>query len=242
MAAGVVVGSLALPRCGSAQSKSDREHRVDLEVPILSEEPASVPIRIGLDHPMEADHHIQSIEVSIERDPVPAKGKFVFTPANGRAWAAYQMRSGTGGLVKVVAVCSRHGELLASREVRVVEGGCSTPPERNARDRVGHPELRLPSSVKLGEPFEVRARVSHGSHTGLVLKQGKFVRELPEYYVKSMTVWLDDQQVSQFQMTSAVSPNPLIRFPLKVARPARLRVQFVNSEDQRWEVSQAIGG
>ena len=55
--------------------------------------------------------------------------------------------------------------------------------------------------------------MSHGSHTGLVLKQGKFVRELPEYYVKSMTVWLDDQQVSQFQMTSAVSPNPLIRFP-----------------------------
>jgi hypothetical protein len=57
-----------------------------------------------------------------------------------------------------------------------------------------------------------------------------------------MTVWLDDQQVSQFQMTSAVSPNPLIRFPLKIARPARLRVQFVNSEEQRWEVSQAIGG
>jgi len=84
--------------------------------------------------------------------------------------------------------------------------------------------------------------VSHGSHTGLVLKQGRFVRELPEYYVKSMTVWLDDQQVSQFQMTSAVSPNPLIRFPLKVARPARLRVQFVNSEEQHWEVLQAIGG
>ena len=55
-----------------------------------------------------------------------------------------------------------------------------------------------------------------------------------------MTVWLDDQRVSEFQMTSAVSPNPLIRFPLKVTRPATLRVQFTNSEGQRWEVSQAI--
>jgi sulfur-oxidizing protein SoxY len=236
-----VLAGLALPQQGAAQTKNDREHRIDLDVPILSEEPSSVPIRVGLDHPMEAEHYIQSIEVSIERDPVPAKGKFVFTPANGRPWLSYQMRSGTGGLVRVVAVCSRHGELLASREVRVVEGGCSTPPERSARDRVGHPELRLPSSVKVGEPFEVRARVSHGSHTGLVLRQGKFVRELPEYYVKTMTVWLDDQQVSQFQMTSAVSPNPLIRFPLKIARPARLRVQFVNSEEQRWEVTQAVG-
>jgi hypothetical protein len=82
--------------------------------------------------------------------------------------------------------------------------------------------------------------VSHASHTGLALKQGKFVRERPEYYVKSMTVWLDDQQVSQFQMTSAVSPHPLIRFPLKVARPARLRVQFENSEGQSWEVAQTL--
>jgi predicted secreted protein len=224
----------------AAQTRTDREHRIDLDVPILSEEPAAVPIRVGVDHPMEPDHYIQSIEVSIDRDPVPAKGKFLFSPANGRPWAAYQMRSGTGGLVKAVAVCNRHGEFLASHEVRVVEGGCSTPPERGARDRAGSPELRLPRAMKAGEPFEVRARVIHGSYTGLVLKQGKYVRELPEYYVKQMTVWLDDERVSEFQMTSAVSPNPLIRFPLKVTRPATLRVQFVNSEEQRWDVRQAI--
>jgi predicted secreted protein len=234
---GLVAASL---RDAAGQSRLDREHRIDLDVPILSEEPTAVPIRVGLDHPMEPDHHIQSIEVSIDRDPVPAKGRFLFSPANGRAWVAYQMRSGTGGLVKAVAVCNRHGEFLASREVRVVDGGCSTPPERGARDRAGSPELRLPRTVRVGEPFEVRARVIHGSYTGLVLKQGKFVRELPEYYVKRMTAWLDDERVSEFQMTSAVSPNPLIRFPLRVARAATLRVQFVNSEEQRWEVSQAI--
>jgi predicted secreted protein len=240
LAHGGVLAVSGLARLAPAQSRSDREHRIDLDVPILSEEPAAVPIRVAVEHPMEPDHYIQSIEISIDRDPVPAKGKFLFSPANGRPWAAYQMRSGTGGLVKAVAVCTRHGEFRASREVRVVEGGCSTPPEPGARDRVGSPELRLPRAVKAGEPFEVRARVNHGSHTGLVLKQGKFVRELPEYYVKLMTVWLDDQRVSEFQMTSAVSPNPLIRFPLRVNGPATLRVQFVNSEDQRWDVSQAI--
>ena len=237
---GGLVAVLGAPGSAGAQAGTEREHRIDLEVPILSEEPAAVPVRVGVDHPMEADHYIQSIEVSIERDPVPAKGKFLFTPANGRPWVSYQMRSGTGGLVRAVVVCSRHGEFRASQEVRVVEGGCSTPPERGARDRVGNPELRLPRAVKAGEPFEVRARVSHGSYTGLALKQGKYVRDLPEYYVKGMTVWLDDQRVSEFQMTSAVSPNPLIRFPLKVIRPATLRVQFANSEGQRWEVSQAI--
>jgi hypothetical protein len=72
------------------------------------------------------------------------------------------------------------------------------------------------------------------------LKQGRFVRELPEYFVKQMTVWLDDQRVSEFQMTSAVSPNPLVRFPVRASHPATLRVQFVNSEGQRWDVSEPI--
>jgi predicted secreted protein len=239
MSAGLA-GATGLSRPAGAQTRTDREHRIDLDVPILSEEPAAVPIRVSVDHPMELDHYIRSIEVTIDRDPVPAKGKFLLSPDNGRAWVAYQMRSGTGGVVKAVAVCNRHGEFLGSREVRVVDGGCSTPPERGSRDRAGSPELRLPRAVKAGEPFEVRARLIHGSYTGLVQKQGRFVRELPEYYVKQMTVWLDDQQVSEFQMTSAVSPNPLIRFPLRLTRPATLRVQFVNSEGQRWEVSQPI--
>jgi sulfur-oxidizing protein SoxY len=234
------VGAITLPRLGLAQAKADREHQIDLDIPILSEEPAAVPVRIALDHPMEADHYIRSIEVTLDRDPVPAKGRFLLTPGNGRPWVAYQIRSGTGGLVKAVAVCSRHGEFQATREARVVDGGCSTPPERGARERAGSPELRLPRSIKAGETFEVRARVIHGSYTGLALKQGRFVRELPEYYVKQMTVWLDDQRVSEFQMTSAVSPNPLIRFSLRVTRSATLRVQFVNNEGQHWEVSQPI--
>jgi Sulphur oxidation protein SoxZ len=178
--------------------------------------------------------------VTVDGDPVPAKGKFVFSTQNGRPWAAYQVRSGTGGTVKAVAVCNRHGELTASRGIRVVEGGCSTPPDRSNRDRAGSPELRLPRSIRAGEPFEVRVRLLHGSYTGLALKQGRFVRELPEYFVKQMTVWLDDQRVSEFQMTSAVSPNPLVRFPLRVSQPATLRVQFVNSEGQRWDVSEPI--
>jgi sulfur-oxidizing protein SoxY len=235
-----VVGVMGAPRVAMTQVKADREHQIDVDVPILSEEPAAVPIRVALEHPMEPDHYIRSIEVTLDRDPVPAKGKFLLTPGNGRPWVAYQIRSGTGGLVKAVAVCSRHGELQATREARVVDGGCSTPPERGARERAGSPELRLPRTIKAGEPFEVRARVIHGSYTGLALRQGRFVRELPEYYVKQMTVWLDDQRVSEFQMTSAVSPNPLIRFPLRVTRSAMLRVQFVNSEGQHWEVSQPI--
>jgi hypothetical protein len=44
--------------------------------------------------------------VTLDKDPVPWKGKFDFTPGNGRAWVAFTMRSDTGGLVRAVAECS----------------------------------------------------------------------------------------------------------------------------------------
>jgi hypothetical protein len=39
-----------------------------------------------------------------DKDPVPSKGKFLFTPANGRAWVAFPMRLGAGGLLRVAGV------------------------------------------------------------------------------------------------------------------------------------------
>jgi len=82
--------------------------------------------------------------------------------------------------------------------------------------------------------------VNHPSHTGLVMKGGKLVREAPEFYLTQMLVLLDGQKISEFQMTSAVSPNPIIRFALRPPPRGTLRVVFVNSEDQRWEVSQPL--
>lgn len=199
-----------------------------------------MPVQVWVDHPMEPEHFIKSIEVVLEKDPVPYKGKFLFTPANGQAWVAFQMRSGAGGQVKAVAECSKHGRFVGTKELRVVEGGCTTAPEKVERDRLGNPMLRLPSSVKPGQVIQIRTKVDHNSYTGLALKNGKIVRVAPEFYVKEMLVYLDDQKVSEFQMTSAVSPNPLIRFPLKAIRSGTLRVVFVNSEGQRWEVTQSL--
>lgn len=219
----------------------DRQHTPMLDLPILAEDGSAVPIRVSVPHPMEPDHYIRSLEIVLPTDPVAYKGRFVFTPANGQAWVAFQMRSGIGGVVKAIAECTRHGRFEGTRELRVVEGGCTTAPDKIARDRLGNPMLRLPRSVKAGEVVEVRTKVDHNSYTGLALKSGRFVRELPEFYVKQMLVYLDDQKVSEFQMTSAVSPNPLVRFPLKASRGGTLRVVFVNSEGQRWEVSHPFG-
>ncbi|MGH7325605.1 MAG: thiosulfate oxidation carrier complex protein SoxZ, partial [Candidatus Rokuibacteriota bacterium] len=84
------------------------------------------------------------------------------------------------------------------------------------------------------------ARLDHGSDTGLLLKAGRYVRVRSEFFLKEMHVYLGRQKISEFRFTSALSPNPIIRFPLKVTGAEALRVVFVNSEGQRWEASELI--
>jgi len=234
-------GALPLlgPRRLHAQPALERGHRPMIIAPALSEDPSAVPLQVSVDHPMEPEHFIRSIEVRLDNDPVPYKGKFFFTPANGQAAVAFHMRSGAGGVLKVTAECSRHGPFVATQEIRVTEGGCGGVPD-TSRDRLGNARVRLPESMRVGEVVQVRAKIDHTSHTGLVFKSGKYVREAPEFYIKQMLVLLDDQKVSEFQMTSAVSANPLIRFPLRVTRSGTLRVLFTNNEGQRWEAAQRI--
>lgn len=230
---------LSRPVLGAAQGLT-REHQPKLDLPILAEDATAVPVLVSVDHPMEPDHFITSIEVTLEADPVSRKGVFLFTPANGRAWVAFQMRSGVGGLVKATAECSRHGRFVGTREVRVAADGCTSPPDKVAKDRIGNPMVRVPRSVKVGEVIEIRTKMDHPSDTGLIFEDGKFMLARPEFFLKQMRVSFDGQLISDFRLTSAVSPNPLIRFPLKVTRVGTLQVVFANNEGQQWETTQFI--
>src|SRR6266849_6594375 len=231
--------TLLMPSAPQAQPALEGEHRPMIDSPTLSEDPSAVPLQVSVNHPMEPDHFIRSIEIRLDNDPVPYKGTFLFTPANGQAAVAFQMRSGAGGVLKVTAECSRHGPFVATQEIRVTEGGCGGVPD-TSRDRLGNARVRLPESIRAGEVVQIRAKIDHTSHTGLVFKNGKYVREAPEFYVKQMLVFLDDEKISEFQMTAAVSANPLIRFAVRAKRSGTLRVMFVNNEGQRWEASERI--
>jgi predicted secreted protein len=233
-----MIGAAALacaPRAAAAQGGADRDHRVVLDIPLLSEDPTGVPVSVSVDHPMEPDHHIRSIEISLPTDPVPYKGTFIFTPANGRAAVGFKMRSGAGGVVRAVAECTKHGRFTGTREIRVTEGGCAMPPDGGAKDKPRNVQIRLPESVRAGQTVEARVRVEHLTETGLAFRGGKYVREAPEFYLKEMAVFLDDEKLSEFRMSSAISPNPIIRFPLRLTKSGTLRVVFVNSEGHRAE-------
>jgi sulfur-oxidizing protein SoxY len=227
------------PEVGHAKAGAD-DHRPKLELPILAEDPTAVPVRVSVEHPMERDHYIQSIQVVLATDPVANKGIYRFTPGSGQASVAFPMRSGVGGVVQATVECTRHGRFAATREVRVAGDGCATMPERVVRERSGNPKLRLARVPRLGEIVEVRTKVDHESDTGLSLKGGVYVRERPEFFIKQVHVYFDRELVADFTLTSAISANPIFRFPVRVPRPGVLRVVFVNNEGRQWEVTEPV--
>jgi RNA polymerase sigma factor (sigma-70 family) len=74
----------------------------------------------------------------------------------------------------------------------------------------------------------------------VVLADLEVVRVAPGFYIKQLIAYVDEQQVSEFQLTSAISANPLFRFLLRLRRSGTMRVVFVNSEGQRWVISQIV--
>ena len=106
----------------ASRSPSDREHLPLLRLPAAIRDGAKVPIAIELDHPMSPTHYITTVQVVNPRDPVPSKGTFHFTPANGRVDFAFQARMHQGASVLAVsAECNRHGRRSVRRAIVIPE-------------------------------------------------------------------------------------------------------------------------
>ena len=104
----------------------EREHIINIRLPIIAEDGANVPYVVSLEnHPMEENHFVKSIYIVSFNDPIVGKGLYEFSPSNGMAYIANQMRMDGGDTkVIVVAECTQHGKWVASEDVKVSLGGC----------------------------------------------------------------------------------------------------------------------
>ena len=106
-------------------SDLERLHLPKVTIPPVVEDGAQAPMVVEMDHPMEDDHYIKSIQILNFDDPVVIKGKCYFTPMNGQAYVGTQIRlAGGESRVWVIAECNQHGKWAVSRDVKVAAGGC----------------------------------------------------------------------------------------------------------------------
>lgn len=116
---------------------------------------------------------------------------------------------------------------------------------RTSGDDIHAPELRVTElvrdgSVRRGALVHAQVKVRHPNRTGLVLRDGKFVRESEPFYLKAMEVDYAGERVSRFALTPALSDDPFIGFTLLVAREGRLEARLVNSRGERFTAAQEL--
>jgi predicted secreted protein len=236
---------------GGEPSSPGRSHRPLLGVPAATSNGARVPIVVEVVHPMERDHHVDVLEIVNPRDPVPLKGRFQFTPANGRAYVAFQARLDEGPSTLVAtAECSRHGRSTGTAPVTIVEGGggCAggaPPAARIDADEIRPPVIRIPQLIAEGQIradqiIDVQVKTKHPNRTGLIVREGRFVQDSEPFHLNEMVVFYESEQVSRFVLSAALSDNPLITFKLRARPGATVRVTLTNTRNQRFEATHQI--
>jgi len=109
--------------------------------------------------------------------------------------------------------------------------------------KMGKPKMRLPRKIKKGEIIEVRVKIRYPSITGLkIVDEEKqiFARDKEAVFLRKMDVIYGGQTITEYQMTSATSPDPLIRFKMRADKEAPLKIVFTNIRDESSEVTKNI--
>lgn len=236
---------------GDASEALEELHTPKLILPAITKNGSHVPIVARMNHPLEQRHYIRQIQFLNESDPIPSKGIFHPTPANGEVYFAFQARMHSGtSTVLAIAECNLHGRWTARQRITIPEGqgGCATAgPEKKAsqREHIRPPVIRIPELVRNGHlargtTTEVQVKFKHPSTTGLAYENKKFVQVEEPFYLTSMQLFYGDRLVSRYEMTAGLSDNPFLTVKLKFAEAKPIHVVFTNSLGQQFKATQEV--
>ena len=112
-------------RLAAGRPVKDGAALIRIEMPLIAEDGASVPIAVDVQSPMTPESHVKAIYILSEKNPRPLNVKVSLTPAAGQASVATNLRLADSGAVRVLAEMSDGTFLTAARDVRVTVAGCA---------------------------------------------------------------------------------------------------------------------
>jgi sulfur-oxidizing protein SoxZ len=104
---------------------------------------------------------------------------------------------------------------------------------------IGRVRIRLPSTIKSGEVIRVRSLIIHPMELVQRDKQGNIISRNYNF-VNAVTVSYNGKQILRAETTQGVSQNPIFTFPLKVERPGKLTVAFLDTAGKTYQASAEI--
>ena len=113
-----------LKRLFAGRPIADGSKAIKLDLPLIAENGAVVPVTVEVDAPMTPQRFVKAIYIVSDKNRRPLNAKFNLTPAVGQAFVGTNLRLGESTEVRAIAEMSDGALLQASREVKVTVGGC----------------------------------------------------------------------------------------------------------------------
>jgi sulfur-oxidizing protein SoxY len=97
---------------------------VKLDIPLIAENGAVVPVSVEVSSPMTPANHVKHIYVVADKNRIPIVTRVAFTPGASQAYMGANIRLGETGDVRAIVEQSDGSLLQVKREVKVTVGGC----------------------------------------------------------------------------------------------------------------------
>ena len=113
-----------LKRLFASRPIKDGAASIKLDVPLIAENGAVVPLTVEVEGPMTPQSYVKAIYIISDKNRRPMNAKFNLTPAMGQAYVGTNLRLGETTDVRAVIEMNDGTLLQAKREVKVTVGGC----------------------------------------------------------------------------------------------------------------------
>ena len=114
----------ALKRVFGGKTIKDGSAAIKLDIPLIAENGAVVPVFVTVDSPMMPTSWVKHIYVVADKNRIPVVTRVTLAPDAGRAYMGANIRLGESGDVRAIVEQSDGTLLQVKREVKVTVGGC----------------------------------------------------------------------------------------------------------------------
>lgn len=114
----------ALKRLFGARPIKDGGALIKLDVPLIAENGAVVPVSVEVQSPMTPQSYVRHIYVIADKNRIPVVTHAQLSPEAGQAFIGANIRLGETGDVRAIVEHSDGTLLAVKREVKVTVGGC----------------------------------------------------------------------------------------------------------------------
>jgi sulfur-oxidizing protein SoxY len=114
----------ALERVFGGRPIKDGAGMIKLDIPLIAENGAVVPVAVEVDAPMTPRSHVKHIYVVADKNRIPIVARIALTPDSGQAYMGANIRLGETGDVRAIVEQSDGTLHQVKRLVKVTVGGC----------------------------------------------------------------------------------------------------------------------